>query len=108
MVSRQSHLTITIVHSAFCAKNVGRSEYCEVHYCVNSLGKKSLFPSQYTFICAGLLLQKSIRSFPANRNILTADYRDRGRLKAAKAIKKGLRALSRKASLSVGRLDPCK
>ena len=39
--------------------NKKTSDLFEMDYCVNFLSKKSSFPSQYTFICADLLLQKS-------------------------------------------------
>ena len=57
----------------------------EMHCCVNSPGQKSSFPSQYTFIFAGPLLPNRFLSCepPLFLNLLTADYCDRSRLKAA-------------------------
>ena len=63
----------------------------EMHCCVNSPGQKSSFPSQYTFIFAGPLLPNRFLSCepPLFLNLLTADYCDRSRLKAANVLKKG-------------------
>ena len=60
----------------------------EMHCCVNSPGQKSSFPSQYTFIFAGPLLPNRFLSCepPLFLNLLTADYCDRSRLKAANVL----------------------
>ena len=62
-----------------------------MHCCVNSPGQKSSFPSQYTFIFAGPLLPNRFLSCepPLFLNLLTADYCDRSRLKAANVLKNG-------------------
>ena len=61
----------------------------EMHCCVNSPGQKSSFPSQYTFIFAGPLLPNRFLSCepPLFLNLLTADYCDRSRLKAANVLR---------------------